>query len=106
MSDPADYNVCDEHESVYLKGDYCLECRIAELEAELHERTISSARVILDLRSTIKDFNDYNLKLIDSDAELQATIEEAKNRCNTLINEDARHADNIIWIKEALGDKV
>jgi len=33
MSDPADYNVCDEHESVYLKGDYCLECRIAELEA-------------------------------------------------------------------------
>ena len=35
MSDPSDYNVCDEHEAAYLKGGYCLECRITELEAQI-----------------------------------------------------------------------
>jgi hypothetical protein len=38
MSDPSDYNVCDEHEAVYLKGGYCLECRIVELESNVTQR--------------------------------------------------------------------
>jgi uncharacterized coiled-coil protein SlyX len=38
MSYPSDYDVCDEHEAAYLKGGYCLECRILELEAELAEK--------------------------------------------------------------------
>ena len=37
--------------------------------------------------------------------ELEATIEQAKSRCNVLIEEDARHLDDIIWIKEALEQK-
>ena len=35
-------------------------------------------------------------------AELEAAIEQAKSRCNELIEEDASHLDDITWIKEAL----
>jgi hypothetical protein len=45
MNDPSDYNVCDEHEAVYLKGGYCLECRIVELEEDLCiEESVSELR--------------------------------------------------------------
>ena len=57
---------------------------------------------IAELEARVEPLQPFKLKIL----ELEAAIEKAKNRCNTLINEDARHADNIIWIKEALGDKV
>ena len=43
--------------------------------------------------------------LVTTIEEQEATIEQAKSRCNVLIEEDARHLDDIIWIKEALEPK-
>ena len=34
--------------------------------------------------------------------ELEATIEEAKRRCNVITRESPNRLDNIIWIREAL----
>lgn len=31
--DVDDWAACDEHETTYLRGDYCKDCRIEELEA-------------------------------------------------------------------------
>ena len=97
----------------------CLHCfmrkedydRIAELQAERADSF--PMRKFTKMENKIAELEDNavadeaNIQVMAlKNIELQATIEEAKNRCNTLINEDARHADNIIWIKEALNSGV
>ena len=34
MSNPADYDICDEHEQSFIRHSFCPYCRITELEAE------------------------------------------------------------------------
>jgi hypothetical protein len=59
MSDPSDYNVCDEHETAYLKGGYCLECRIAKLEA--HIQRIKNLPLTAIKKTALNDITECKL---------------------------------------------
>ena len=73
--DAANWNVCDEHETTYMRHDYCKDCRIKALESLLDEKNILPALRAKDKRITaleaekadrIETFEEWKASVIGS----------------------------------------
>ena len=55
----ADWELCDEHETTFLRGDYCKECRIEYLEKQVEEYDSLIQRGVRELKALVDyDSND------------------------------------------------